>query len=369
MGSLLALDLPLGSDLERALRDCVETDQAFCVLDQRLTPLRRREQAAQLGATAVLDGDGRHELREGRSVDDEIGLVILTSGSSGAPKAAELTWSALRASARLSEAALFVNRPPAWLPCLPASHIGGLAVLLRAILDDATLVWGATDNLAAGPQLGATHVAVVRPQLIRYDLSGYQVVLLGGGRAPTSLAPNVHTTWGMTETGSGIVLDGRILPSVEVVAPAGELLVRSPTLFRSYRDSARPRALGPDGFDDWFPTGDAGEVSDGRVHVHGRLGFVITTGGEKIWPEDLESVFASLEGVHDVAVTSLPDEMWGERIVALVVSDGSVTDDALRSIASERIGPWAKPKEIRYVVALPRTSNGKLRRSELIHLH
>ena len=99
------------------------------------------------------------------------------------------------------------------------------------------------------------------------------------------------------------------------------------------------------------------------------MGFVITTGGEKIWPEDLESVLASLEGVRDVAVTSLPDEMWGERIVALVVSDGSVTDDALRSIASERIGPWAKPKEIRYVVALPRTSNGKLRRSELIHLH
>ena len=75
----------------------------------------------------------------------------------------------------------------------------------------------------------------------------------------------------MTETGSGIVYDGVPLPGVEVASVDGELLVRSPTLFRSYRDAPRPRALGPDGRDDWFPTGDGGEVADGRVRVYGRL--------------------------------------------------------------------------------------------------
>ena len=126
---------------------------------------------------------------------------------------------------------------------------------------------------------------------------------------------------------------------------------------------------GPDGRDDWFPTGDAGSVVDGRVSVRGRLGFVINTGGEKIWPEDLEAVLSTLPQVTDVAVTGVSDPEWGQRVVALVVSTDSRVDDVLRATAEERLGPWAKPKEIRYVTAIPRTSNGKIRRSELEHLH
>jgi acyl-coenzyme A synthetase/AMP-(fatty) acid ligase len=98
------------------------------------------------------------------------------------------------------------------------------------------------------------------------------------------------------------------------------------------------------------------------------VGYVINTGGEKLWPEELETVLSALTGVHDVAVTSLDDEEWGERVVALVVGDGTDLDEALIAIANERIGPWAKPKEIRYVAAIPRTSNGKIMRNELRHL-
>jgi acyl-coenzyme A synthetase/AMP-(fatty) acid ligase len=172
----------------------------------------------------------------------------------------------------------------------------------------------------------------------------------------------------MTETGSGIVYDGYALAGVDVAEAEGELIVRSPTLFASYRDDARPRVTGPDGLDDWFPTGDAGRVDDGRVSVRGRLGYVINTGGEKLWPEDLEAILATLAGVLDVAVTSVEDPEWGQRIVALVVGDGSALDEAISSIANEHIGPWAKPKEIRYVTAIPRTSNGKIKRNELTHL-
>jgi O-succinylbenzoic acid--CoA ligase len=366
---LYALDLDLGSDLESALRDCVDHARAFCVLDRRLAPRRRDEELDRLGATDVVSAEGTTPRRAGREVDAEVGAVVLTSGSSGPAKAAELTWDALRASAEMTQATLRGDAAPVWYPCLPAHHVGGLAVLLRAILDDASLLWGADNDLEGGARRGATHIAVVRPQLVRHDLSGYVKVLLGGGRPPAERPPNVVATWGMTETGSGIVYDGLALRGVDVAAQDGELLVRSPTLFRAYRDAPRTRAIGPDGRDDWFPTGDAGEVADGRVRVFGRRGSVITTGGEKVWPEDVEAVLAGVEGLRDVAVTGLADPEWGQRIVALVVSDGSNLDVAIRRRAAEEIGPWAQPKEIRYVAALPRTTNGKLRRADLADLH
>ena len=368
MHDLVALDFGLVPELEGAIRDCLDKGEAICVLDQRLSPRARREQIERLGATAVLGVDGRVDVPEGRRVDDEIGLVMLTSGSSGPAKAAELTWDALRASAELTQSALRGQGVPAWYPCLPANHIGGLAVLLRAILSDAELVWGHPEDVARGPERGATHVAVVRTQLARYDLSRYERVLLGGARPPGNRANNVVATWGMTETGSGVVYDGVALAGVDVASVDGEICVRSPTLFRSYRTSPRPSALGPDGHDDWFPTGDGGTVDNGRVSVHGRLGFVINTGGEKLWPEDLEAVVASVQGVRDVAVTGVQDDEWGQRVVVLVVSDGTLSDEAVRAVAAERIGPWAKPKEIRHVVAIPRTGNGKIRRGDLANL-
>lgn len=368
MRTLLALDVALGPELERALRRCVEVGDAFCVLDQRLSPQAREEELDRLGATAILDAAGRHERPSGRLVDDEIGLVMLTSGSSGTPKAAELSWDALRASAELTQSTLRGDAPPTWYPCLPANHIGGLAVVLRALFSDASLVWGDGDDIERGPREGATHVALVRTQLARCDVSGYYRVLLGGARPPGDLADNVVTTWGMTETGSGVVYDGFALPAVDVAAVDGELCVRTPTLFRSYRTSPRPLTRGPDGRDDWFPTGDAGSITDGRVTVRGRLGIVINTGGEKIWPEDLEAVLATVEGVLDVAVTGVDDPEWGQRVVALVVANETKLDDALRAEANDRLGPWAKPKDIHYVVAIPRTRNGKIRRLELTKL-
>ncbi|MDE3064218.1 MAG: AMP-binding protein [Acidobacteriota bacterium] len=369
MARLYALDIDLGPSLEAALRECVERSRAFCVLDRRLAPRRRDEELARLGATHVVSEEGVVALASGREVDETVGAVVLTSGSSGPAKAAELTWDALAASARLTQATLRDDGPPTWYPCLPACHVGGLAVVLRAILDDARLLWGARDDLAGGARGGATHIAVVRTQLARHDLSGYRRVLLGGARPPADRPANVVTTWGMTETGSGVVYDGVALPGVDVASVAGELLVRSPTLFAGYRDAPRPRAPGPDGRADWFPTGDAGEVEGGRVSVRGRLASVITTGGEKVWPEDLEAAFIDVPGVRDIAVTAVEDPEWGERVVALVVGEAAGLDDALRERAEERIGPWAKPKEVRHVVAIPRTDSGKVRRGGLADLH
>ena len=369
MASLLALDFPLGPDLEAALRRCVDQSQAFCVLDQRESPSRRAESLSTLAATHLRDYSGLTTLDTGCDVDESVGLVMLTSGSSGASKAAELTWDALRASSEITQESLRGASAPVWYPCLPANHIGGLAVVLRAILSDARLIWGDPQDLAQAPRQGATHIAVVRAQLFEHDLSGFDAVLLGGARPPGRLGDNVIVTWGMTETGSGVVYNGRALRDVEICAVDGEICVKTPTLFRSYRHTPRPRIVGADGVDDWFPTGDAGDVTDGVVRVHGRLGYVINTGGEKVWPDDLEAAIASVVGVRDVAVTSEADERWGQRIIALVVADHEELDDQIRDAAAERVGPWAKPKEIRYLASIPRTANGKIRRDALPLTH
>ncbi len=368
MADLIALDFELGPDLERALRDCVDRGWAFCVLDQRLSARQAREQLAALGATVRWGPDGRTSLADGRAVDDEVGLVMLTSGSSGTPKAAEITWTALRASARMTQATLRRGSDPVWFPVLPANHIGGLAVILRAILDEASLSWGDPTDFDGAVARGATHVSVVRAHLARYDLSRFDVVLVGGARQPSLTQTNVIATWGMTETGSGVVYDAQPLAGVELATVGEEIIVRSPTLFRSYRTMDRPRIVGPDGADDWFPTGDGGTFDNGRLAVHGRLDYVINTGGEKVWPEDLEGVIARLDHVRDVAVTGVDDPQWGQRVVALVVSDGERLDDEIRDSTAEQFGPWAKPKEIRYVAAIPRTGNGKIRRSDLPYL-
>ena len=94
-----------------------------------------------------------------------------------------------------------LRHPPIWFACLPANHIGGLAVLLRATFTDASLLWNDDGDIERAAELGATHVSLVRTQLARYDVSGYHRVLLGGARPPAALPENVVTTWGMTETG------------------------------------------------------------------------------------------------------------------------------------------------------------------------
>jgi len=116
---LLALDLALGPGLEEAIRQRVLAEEAFCVLDQRLSPRRLQETLELLGATAVIDVNGRHARVSGRDVDDDIGLVMLTSGSSASPKAVQLTWNALRASAEMTQAALRHDRARSGFPACP----------------------------------------------------------------------------------------------------------------------------------------------------------------------------------------------------------------------------------------------------------
>ena len=364
MANLVALEMPIGESLVDFIKTCADSHEAFTILDPSLSGPRRSELLDILRPTHLIDATGRRQTLDGDPVEDGDGAVILTSGSAGRPKAAVLTWDALQASAALTTQALARDGEQRWLAVIPPTHIGGLAVLLRSVLANASLLFDT--SIESGPALGATHVSVVRTQLVRNDTSNYQCVLLGGGPPPPTIPRNVTITWGMTETGSGVLYDRQPLNGVELAVVDGELLIKSPTLFRTYRDRTRPEASAH-GSDGWFPTGDGATLIDGHLQIQGRLAYVINSGGEKIWPEDLEELFRDIEGLTDLAVVGRDDAEWGQRVTVVAVSDreeGNLLADC-RALARERFGPWAQPKTIELVAAIPRTSNGKIARGLL----
>jgi O-succinylbenzoic acid--CoA ligase len=187
--------------------------------------------------------------------------------------------------------------------------------------------------------------------------------VLGGSRPPDHLPANVVTTYGMTETGSGVVYDGYPLDGVEIrVDSTGEIHVRCPMLMRCYRDGTIPLV------DGWFPTGDLGEVIDGRLVVHGRRGDMIISGGENVWPATVEDVLRAHPSIAEVAVGGVADVEWGQRVVAWIVpADASSppTLASIRSFTAEILPMYMTPKEIRLVDSLPTTSSGKVRRQDL----
>ncbi|MGO8827596.1 MAG: AMP-binding protein, partial [Acidimicrobiales bacterium] len=386
---LVALDLPGGMGFVDALRAIWDTGDAAAPLDSRLPLAARVTMLEALRPTRIVGSDGeQHALRDGIPVDEGDALVVATSGTSGEPKGVVLTHDAVAASARATSERLGID--PArhsWLACLPLAHIGGLSVVTRSIMTGTPLVVVPGFEAEAVEDIGrsgrATHVALVATALQRLDPSVFACVLLGGSKAPAALPPNVVSTYGMTETGSGLVYDGVPLEGVEVAfraagsatrAPGapehgaeGEILLRAPMLFRCYRGGEDGRVTGPDGTSSWFATGDAGHLGpDGRLVVSGRIADVITTGAEKVWPDLVERVLIAHPGVEEVAVWKRSDPEWGERVVAWVVpSDDAPSLEELRQIVAETIAPWAAPRELVIVDDLPRTAAGKVRRREL----
>ncbi|HEV2360393.1 MAG TPA: fatty acid--CoA ligase family protein [Acidimicrobiales bacterium] len=353
------------------LQRCWERGDAVFPLDPRLPSAGRDRLLREVRPTSIVDAGGsEHALSDGRGCEEDDALVLVTSGTTGEPKGVVLTHSAVLASAVATSARLGVdNESDRWLACLPLAHIGGLSVLTRAILTGTPFEvadgFGAEDVALAARRRGATLVSLVVTTFHRLgdDATAFRRIVLGGSAPPESLPPNVVTTYGMTETGSGVVYDGAPLDGVEVrIGEAGEILLRGPMLMRGYRDGSSPFVDG-----DWLPTGDAGRVAeDGRLQVEGRLRDLVISGGENVWPTQVEAVLARHHGIADVAVTGEPDPEWGERVVALVVArDDPPRLGDLRELVKQELGPWAAPRRLVLVDNLPRTASGKLRRLEL----
>ncbi len=375
MPELRAVDLPAGPGFVDALRAAWDAGDAVLPLDRRLPRPAVDALLDSLRPTVVVDGDGLHRRAGGRPTEPGDALVVATSGTTGEPKGVVLTHDAVRTSAAATSARLAVDPGvDRWVACLPLAHIGGLSVVTRALVSDTPCT--VLDGFDAGEVRrlagsGATLVSLVATALRRTDASGYRVVLLGGAAPPERLPPNVVTTYGMTETGSGVVYDGRPLDGVELSlgdgrdgTAEGEILVRGPMVLRCYRDGSDPCLAGG-----WLPTGDAGRLEpDGLLTVFGRMAEVIVTGGEMVWPTPVEGLLSASRAVAEAAVWKRADPEWGERVVAWVVPEDPAappTLGELRDLVSARLAPWAAPRELVVVGALPRTASGKVVRDRL----
>ena len=366
VNELVCLDMPSGQAFVDRLTQAWSHGDAVFPLDQRL-PQQAREsvmKAVQPTVIATVDGD---RFVPGHKVETGDALVVATSGTTGAPKGTILTHDAVLASATATSRRLGVTTDDCWLACLPPSHVGGLSVITRSLLTGTRLIthesFSETGYAEAAKQ-GATLVSLVATALQRVDASLYRTIVLGGAKPPADRPDNCITTYGMTETGSGVVYNGMPLEGVEIRITESVIYLRAPMLMRGYRFDPAP--IDADG---WFCTGDLGEIdAQGVLSVHGRQGDLIISGGENIWPEAVEDALRTLASVEDVCVVGLPDAEWGQQVCACVVPrpGNTPTLETIRNHVKETLPAFCAPKQLHLVTAIPRTALGKPQRQVLI---
>jgi O-succinylbenzoic acid--CoA ligase len=361
---LVALDLPGGPHFVDALRAAWDDGDAVLPVDQRFPAAAKVGLIREMGAGRVVDDQGVVDVATGRHVEPGDALVVATSGSTGVPKGVVLTHDAVAASAEATSRRLEVDPDrDHWLACLPLAHVGGLSVVTRALHTGTPLTVVPAFDAATVDASEATLVSLVATTMRRIDTERWRVIVLGGGHAPADRPANSVTTYGMTETGSGVVYDGVPLDDVGVRVVDGELHVRCPMMLRCYRDGTDPRTA-----DGWFPTGDLGELVAGRVVVHGRRGDLIISGGENVWPEPIERILATHPSIADVGVAGVPDPEWGAVVTAFVVPVVGAAPpglDELRELVRTHLPAYCAPRNVVVVPGLPRTTLGKLQRGRL----
>jgi O-succinylbenzoic acid--CoA ligase len=335
-------------------------------------------------------------LRAGEQIDDDVAVVLSTSGTTGAPKGALLTPSALIASAQATHRRLGGNGR--WLLALSAHHIAGLQVLVRSVVAGTTPVaipagFSAAELVSAiallGP--GRRYVSLVAAQLDKalgdpaaaQALASLDAVLIGGGPMPPGVAEralatgiSVVRTYGMSETAGGCVYDGLPLHGVRVrlddgagppaTSGGGRVVLGGATLAKGYRNPVSPDPFREPG---WFHTDDIGAVDDsGALSILGRVDDAISTGGLTVLPQMVEAALASHAAVADCAVFGVPDERLGQRVVAaVVVAPGAATPtlDDVRTHVTQTLDTTAAPREVHVVDEIPRRGIGKVNRREL----
>ena len=359
-----------------------------------LLPALERVLAGRDPAFVAVSADDASELaalRIGDRIDDDVALVVTTSGTTGAPKGALLTAAALTASARATHDRL--GGPGCWLLALPPHHIAGIQVLVRSLLAgsepveldvsagfDADELPSAVDKLGTGRRytsLVATQLAkALADPAAAAALAELDAVLLGGGPAPQPVLDAaaaagiaVVRTYGMSETAGGCVYDGVALDGVRLRVPAdGRIVIGGATLAKGYRNPVDPDPFAEAG---WFRTNDLGAIDDaGVLTVLGRADDAISTGGLTVLPQPVEAALGTHPAVRDCAVFGVADDRLGQRVVAaIVLRDGwpAPTLEALRTHVGDTLDATAAPRELHIIDALPRRGIGKVDRAALAH--
>lgn len=351
-----------------------------------------QEAPVPLGA---IDAEPGGPLREAHDLDDPF-CIIHTSGTTGRAKGAVLTFGNFWASAAGSAFNLGVSQEDRWLACMPLFHVGGLSILVRsAVQGTAAVIQPGFDAGAVATALhgeGVTLVSVVATMLQRLLEADarpappqLRAVLVGGGPVPPPLLERafargypVIQTYGLSETASQVATlspgealrrlgsAGKplITTRLRVDAPPGEpgeILVSGPVVMKEYwRDpTATAHALRGG----WLHTGDIGRLDgEGFLTVLDRRDDLIVSGGENVYPAEVEAALAAHPAVAAAAVAGLPDERWGQAVAAAVVLRAPASGDTLRDWLRGRLAGYKVPRQVTIVEALPMTANGKIQR-------
>ncbi|MDR9450751.1 MAG: AMP-binding protein [Acidimicrobiia bacterium] len=323
--------------------------------------------------------------------------IVYTSGTGGRPKGVILTWGNFEAAAGASAQVLNHGPKDVWLAVLPLFHIGGMSILIRSARQGGAVVLAPFDphrvvaHLREGRITLVSLVPTMLARVLEVDAGpfpGLRVVLLGGGPVSESLLARaaagrvpVLSTYGLTEAASQVAtvplaaalarhkvvepvpgMAVRIVDEESVEVPtgtSGRLQIRGPAVSPGYVHD-RPRSPGT-----WFTTGDLGRFDTSHsLEILGRADDTIITGGENVYPLEVEAAIEENPEVVEAAVYGIDDPEWGQIVAATVVAagvDGHSLDQFLRG----RLAGYKIPTRWNFVSSIPRTGLGKVDRSRL----
>jgi fatty-acyl-CoA synthase len=318
--------------------------------------------------------------------DDDGLLLIYTSGTTGKPKGALLTHANCFWTNLGFDLATGVHGDDVVLQVLPQYHVGGWNVqaLLawwkgaRVILErefdpGRALRLIEAERVTTLMGVPATYLFMAQqPGFADADLSSLRCAVVGGAPMPDALletwaarGATVVEGYGLTEAAPNVLYAGKPYPLVDVrLVTGGELQVRGPNVFPGYwrNPAATAEAFTADG---WLRTGDVAECDDaGCYRIKGRLKEMYISGGENVYPAEVEAVLHEHPQVADAAVLGVADDRWGEVGVAFVVAGGA-GEEELRDWCAARLARFKVPKSFRFVGEIPRNGMGKIQKQEL----
>ncbi len=314
-------------------------------------------------------------------INEDDALVILTSGSSGKPKAVVHSFNSLLRAAEDGNKALAVTEDDIFHLSLPLNHISGLMITIRAAVAGATLLIHRVGAKTQGP-LQPTIASLVPTQMKKLLSEGkgpenFRVILLGGSASEPELVAEaikagfpIYTVYGSSETAAFIAIASpekladdpgagyALIDGVEIKSEGGELMVKSDHLFSRYLDDPElTSSVLSDGF---YKTNDFCEISEtGEFRITGRKNRFIISGGVNIDPVEIEAVIKEFPAIDEVFVFGVPNEKWGEAVAALLVANSEFEFQDLHSFLRTKITPYKIPKYYRLADAIPVTAIGK----------